>query len=193
MAYRRFAAMIATSTVVMFGLMYLNTYALPHVFFSQTRGWMALVMGAAMAIVMIGFMWGMYKNRAANIGIVVGGVAVFGLDVARDHAERGGEHRGVVGEAQHRHHVRHEIERQDEIGQRAEQRRLHMAGRLPIERAVIGAEQFFGEWQAGCDALELGPEAPANALGIPGEVVRRLKSDRMLRNHGAHAVRETRA
>lgn len=33
----RFAAMMATSTVVMFGLMYLNTYALDQVFFSQTR------------------------------------------------------------------------------------------------------------------------------------------------------------
>lgn len=37
MTYRRFAAMIATSTVVMFVLMYLNTYALSHVEFSQTR------------------------------------------------------------------------------------------------------------------------------------------------------------
>lgn len=34
MKYSRFAAMIATSTAVMFGLMYLNTYALDHVFFS---------------------------------------------------------------------------------------------------------------------------------------------------------------
>lgn len=37
MSYGRFAAMIATSTVVMFGLMYLNTYALSHVEYSQTR------------------------------------------------------------------------------------------------------------------------------------------------------------
>lgn len=37
MGYARFAAMIATSTVVMFVLMYLNTYALDHVFYSQTR------------------------------------------------------------------------------------------------------------------------------------------------------------
>lgn len=57
MAYRRFAAMIATSTVVMFGLMYLNTYRLDHVAYSQTRTWMAVVMGAAMAIIMIGFIW----------------------------------------------------------------------------------------------------------------------------------------
>jgi hypothetical protein len=79
MSYGRFAAMIVTSTIVMFGLMYLNTYALEHVEYSQTRTLMALLMGAAMAIVMIGFMWGMYRSRRANIGIVVAGVAVFGL------------------------------------------------------------------------------------------------------------------
>ena len=42
--YWRFAAMIATSTLVMFGLMYLNTYAFEHVFWSETRAWTALVL-----------------------------------------------------------------------------------------------------------------------------------------------------
>src|SRR5690348_4034694 len=59
-SYARFGAMIATSTVVMFGLMYLNTYQLDHVFFSQTRAYMALIMGAAMAAIMLGFMTAMY-------------------------------------------------------------------------------------------------------------------------------------
>lgn len=77
MGYGRFAAMIATSTIVMFGLMYLNTYALDHVEFSQTRMWMALLMGAVMAIIMIGFMWGMYANRRVNISIVAGAAVVF--------------------------------------------------------------------------------------------------------------------
>lgn len=77
MTYRRFAIMIMVSTIVMYGLMYLNTYALDHVFYSQTRAWMAIVMGATMAIIMIGFMWSMYENRTANIGIVIGGIAVF--------------------------------------------------------------------------------------------------------------------
>jgi hypothetical protein len=77
MSYMRFAAMIATSTVVMFGLMYLNTYALDHVAYSQTRTWMALVMGATMSIIMLGFMWSMYKNRRANAVILAGGVIVF--------------------------------------------------------------------------------------------------------------------
>ena len=79
MSYARFAAMIATSTIVMFGLMYLNTYALSHVEYSQTRTWMAIVMGAVMAIIMLGFMWGMYRNRRTNVGIVVGSIVVFAL------------------------------------------------------------------------------------------------------------------
>ena len=75
--YPKFAAMIATSTVVMFGLMYLNTYALDHIFFSETRAYMALVMGATMAVIMLGFMLKMYENRKANIGIFVGSFVVF--------------------------------------------------------------------------------------------------------------------
>lgn len=78
-AYTRFAAMIATSTVVMFGLMYLNTYQLDHVSFSETRAYMALVMGATMAIIMLAYMMGMYKNRRANIGIIGGSLAVFAM------------------------------------------------------------------------------------------------------------------
>ena len=77
MTYLRFAAMIATSTVVMFGLMYLNTFAIDHVVWSQTRVWMALLMGAVMAVIMLLFMLKMYKNRATNIAIIIGAVAVF--------------------------------------------------------------------------------------------------------------------
>ena len=77
MSYMRFAAMIAAATVVMFGLMYLNTYALDHVAYSQTRTWMALVMGAVMAIIMLGFMWAMYRDRRVNAAIIAGSVIVF--------------------------------------------------------------------------------------------------------------------
>ena len=41
--YSKFSAMIATSTLAMFGLMYPNTYSLDHVFFSETRAFMALI------------------------------------------------------------------------------------------------------------------------------------------------------
>jgi hypothetical protein len=77
MTYARFAAMILTSTIVMFGLMYLNTYAFDHVFYSQTRTWMAVVMGATMAIIMLLFMLKMYENKRANIAILIGSAVVF--------------------------------------------------------------------------------------------------------------------
>ena len=77
MSYIRFGAMIATSTIVMFILMYLNTYAIEHVFLSETRAYMALVMGATMAVIMLAFMLGMYKNRTANIAIFAGAILVF--------------------------------------------------------------------------------------------------------------------
>ena len=77
--YARFGAMIATSTIVMFGLMYLNTYQFDHVYFSETRAYMALVMGATMAVVMLAFMLGMYKNPRVNVGILGGSVVVFAV------------------------------------------------------------------------------------------------------------------
>ncbi len=79
MSYWRFAAMIATSTVVMYGLMYLNTYAYEHVFWSETRAWMALLMGSTMAIIMLGFMLGMYDRMGVNLAIFGGAAAVFAL------------------------------------------------------------------------------------------------------------------
>lgn len=74
--YARFGLMIATSTVVMFGLMYLNTYRFDHVFFSETRVYMAFVMGATMSVIMLLFMLGMYDNKKLNAGILIGSVAV---------------------------------------------------------------------------------------------------------------------
>ncbi|MCC0025398.1 MAG: DUF305 domain-containing protein [Brucellaceae bacterium] len=81
MSYVRFGLMILTSTVVMFILMYLNTYAWEHVFFSETRAYMALVMGATMAVIMLAYMLGMYSNRSLNIAIFAGSVIVFALSL----------------------------------------------------------------------------------------------------------------
>jgi hypothetical protein len=77
----RFAAMIVVSTIVMYGLMYLNTFAWDHIFFSQTRLGMALIMGSGMAVLMLGFMWGMYANRNLNLAIMAGSAIVFGLSL----------------------------------------------------------------------------------------------------------------
>lgn len=79
--YIKFAFMIFISTVIMFGLMYLNTYTLAHIWFSETRTYMALIMGAAMAVIMLVFMWPMYPNRTLNIGILVTSALVFILSL----------------------------------------------------------------------------------------------------------------
>ena len=77
MGYSRFFAMIITSTAVMFGLMYLNSWALDHVFFSETLTYMALYMGAVMAVIMLAFMLGMYTNKKMNIAIFAGAALLF--------------------------------------------------------------------------------------------------------------------
>lgn len=75
--YLRFGAMIATSMIVMFGLMYLNTYELSHVRWSETRFYMTFIMGAAMAVIMLTFMRGMYSNKKINLAIYIGSLVVF--------------------------------------------------------------------------------------------------------------------
>jgi uncharacterized protein (DUF305 family) len=77
MKYLRFLIMIFVSTLIMFALMYLNTYAVDHVWFSQTRAWMALVMGATMAVVMLAFMLKMYPDKKKNAAIVMFSIVVF--------------------------------------------------------------------------------------------------------------------
>ena len=76
MSYWRFGAMIVTSTLVMYALMYLHTYAWDHVYVSETRMWMALLMGSVMAIVMLGFMRDMYPSRRANTVIGVSALSL---------------------------------------------------------------------------------------------------------------------
>lgn len=71
-SYKRFAAMVATSTFVMFFLMYQLVYEAGHLTFSLNRLIGALVMGAVMAAVMLGFMWSMYKGNGIKIAILAG-------------------------------------------------------------------------------------------------------------------------
>ena len=78
-SYLKFFAMIGTSTALMLGLMFLNTYRIEHLFWSETRFYMTFVMGATMAVVMLAFMLGMYRNRMANIAIFAGSVVVFAV------------------------------------------------------------------------------------------------------------------
>ena len=75
--YMRFAAMIATSMLVMFGLMYINTFEFAHIRWSETRLYMTFIMGAAMAVIMLSFMRGMYRNKKLNLTIYIGSLVIF--------------------------------------------------------------------------------------------------------------------
>lgn len=75
--YLKFTVMIITSTLIMYVMMYFNTYQWDHVYFSETRAYMALYMGAGMAIVMLAFMGNMYKNTKLNLIIYAVSVLAF--------------------------------------------------------------------------------------------------------------------
>ena len=77
MKYSKFILMIMTSTIIMYIAMYLNSYEYAHVFWSETRFYMSLMMGAIMAVVMLSFMLSMYKDKSKNLAIVIGSVVLF--------------------------------------------------------------------------------------------------------------------
>ncbi|MDX2089672.1 MAG: DUF305 domain-containing protein [Kofleriaceae bacterium] len=78
MSWGRFAAMVATSTFIMFFLMYQLIFSIDHATFSLNRTIASLLMGCVMAIVMLGFMWPMYNGRAAKVAIVAGATVLGG-------------------------------------------------------------------------------------------------------------------
>ena len=78
MGWGKFVAMIATSTVVMFFLMYQLVYSFDHALFSLNRLMASLIMGCVMAVIMLGFMWSMYEGRRTKVAVVVA-AAVLGV------------------------------------------------------------------------------------------------------------------
>lgn len=75
-SYLKFLLMILTSGAVMYAVMYLNTYQLDHVAWSWTRFFVTMMSTATMAVIMLGLMWGMYKNTKVNAAIVAIAVVV---------------------------------------------------------------------------------------------------------------------
>ncbi|MCA8830088.1 DUF305 domain-containing protein [Hymenobacter pini] len=75
--YRRFFLMLAVSFVVMYVVMYLNTYELGDVYPSLMRFYMTVLMVAPMALIMLLFMRHMYTNQRQNLLIAAGCLGVF--------------------------------------------------------------------------------------------------------------------
>ena len=76
MSWGRFVAMIATSTFIMFFLMYQLVYSSEHLMFSLNRLLAALIMGSVMTIIMLGFMWSMYKGMALKVAVLLGALVL---------------------------------------------------------------------------------------------------------------------
>src|SRR3546814_12002967 len=93
--YLRFAAMIVTGMVVMYWVMFVGSYEWSHIRFSQSRVFMASVMGGTMGLVMLGWMLNMYKNMKAKLEIISVSLVLMGLGHFSDH------HKSNVGARTH--------------------------------------------------------------------------------------------
>ena len=75
--YTKFVLMLAGSFIAMYITMYLNTYAIDHLYFSLTRFYMTCLGISAMALIMFFVMRKMYQNKKKNIAIVLGSILLF--------------------------------------------------------------------------------------------------------------------
>ncbi|REE25477.1 hypothetical protein DFQ09_10266 [Winogradskyella pacifica] len=75
--YTKFFLMLGASFIAMYITMYLNTYAIDHVYFSMTRFYMVCLGISAMAVIMLLFMLKMYKSKKKNTAILVGSLVLF--------------------------------------------------------------------------------------------------------------------
>jgi hypothetical protein len=85
--YLRFAAMIVTAMVVMYGSMFVSSYELSHVRWSQSRMFMTLTMGGSMGLVMLAWMLNMYQNTRANLVIVAASIALLAVGAFLDRSQ----------------------------------------------------------------------------------------------------------
>jgi hypothetical protein len=85
--YVRFAAMILTAMVVMYGVMFVSSYEWSHIRWSVSRMFMALTMGGTMGLIMLAWMLNMYKNTTANIIVVVASVLLLGVGAFLDRSQ----------------------------------------------------------------------------------------------------------
>ncbi|WP_343232986.1 DUF305 domain-containing protein [Miltoncostaea marina] len=79
--------MILTSIVVMYWVMFVGSWELSHVRFSQSRVFMALTMGGAMGLVMLAWMRGMYRDVTGNVAVVAGSLVLLGGGIALDRSQ----------------------------------------------------------------------------------------------------------
>ena len=77
MSYKKFGVMMVISIFVMYFAMFVNMDKLDDYHTSLTRVYMALIMVAPMAVIMITMMGSMYPNKGTNRIIVVSAIVIF--------------------------------------------------------------------------------------------------------------------
>lgn len=82
MTYRKFIVMMIISFLIMYTVMFLNMDSITHYHTSVTRIYMAILMVAPMAVVMMLMMKKMYPDKKVNTGIILTGIAIFILALA---------------------------------------------------------------------------------------------------------------
>ncbi|MEV8132740.1 MULTISPECIES: DUF305 domain-containing protein [Pseudarthrobacter] len=75
--YLKFGVILLVSLGLMWVLSMSMVRSIDHFYFNLSNFWMALLMVSAMAIVMIIGMWSMFKNKKANIALLVGFAVLF--------------------------------------------------------------------------------------------------------------------
>lgn len=77
MPYINLLKMQCVSFVIMYGVMFMNVSSLDHIYLSNSRTFMALLMTTLMAPIMLIFMKNMYKNAKFNMLVYVFSISVF--------------------------------------------------------------------------------------------------------------------
>ena len=77
--YRRLLIMVVSSFLAMYALMYAMVNSFANVVHGLNQAYMAGLMAAAMVIIELVVMWGMYENRRLNIGVLAVSIAALAL------------------------------------------------------------------------------------------------------------------
>ena len=77
--YKKLSIMMGISLVIMYAVMFLNVEETDHIYLSMTRLYMAILMVAPMALVMLLMMGRMYPNKKLNGIIIASSITAFVL------------------------------------------------------------------------------------------------------------------
>lgn len=75
--YTGFFITLAISFIVMYGVMFLNIDRIEHLYLSNTRTYMTILMIAPMALIKLIAMRKMYTDKKKNIAIAIGSILIF--------------------------------------------------------------------------------------------------------------------